>query len=97
MKNYILVIESKLQKNITIGEMNMRKVFLLAFLVCALPLLAQAQFNSGSTGADGALDLSTMTCPNNTCEVQLPESGVLNYTTVNIPGGSAQRTLRVHS
>ena len=69
----------------------MRKVFLLAYLVCALPLLAQAQFNSGSTGADGALDLSTMTCPNNICEVQLPESGILNYTTVNVP---QEKTLR---
>ncbi len=61
----------------------MRKIFLLAYLVCALPLLAQAQFNSGSTGANGALDLST--CPDISCFVQLPESGVLNYTTVNIP------------
>lgn len=61
----------------------MRKVFLLAYLVCALPLLAQAQFNSGSTGADGALDLST--CPTSLCEVQLPDSGILNYTTVNVP------------
>ena len=69
----------------------MRKVFLLAFLVCALPLFAQAQFNSGSTGADGALDLSTMTCPDNVCYVQLPESGILNYTTVNIPQGKELR------
>jgi len=67
----------------------MRKVFLLASLVCALPLLAQAQFNSGSTGADGALDLST--CPTSTCEVQLPESGILNYTTVNVPQGKLLR------
>ena len=63
----------------------MKKRFLLiAALVCALPLFANAQFNSGSTGADGALDLSTMTCPNNICEVQLPESGILNYTTMNV-------------
>ena len=66
----------------------MRKVFLLAFLVCALPLLAQAQFNSGSTGADGALDCS------NDCQVQLPESGILNYTTVNIPNGRFLRFTR---
>lgn len=69
----------------------MRKVLLIAFLVCALSVVADAQFNSGSTGADGALDLSTMTCPNNICEVQLPESGILNYTTVNIPQGKALR------
>ena len=65
----------------------MRKIFQLAFLICALSALAQAQFNSGSTGADGALDLLTMNCPNNVCAVQLPESGILNYTTVNIPTG----------
>ena len=39
----------------------------------------QAQFNSGSTGADGAFaPLSSQT-------VQLPASGVFNFTTVNIP------------
>lgn len=48
-------------------------------LACLLP--ASAQFNSGSTGADGPLDLSTMPC-SYVCTVQLPESGVLNYTTV---------------
>lgn len=62
-----------------------RKFLLIAAIVCALPLFVNAQFNSGSTGADGALDLSTMTCPSGVCEVQLPESGILNYTTVNIP------------
>lgn len=75
----------------------MRKVCLLAFLFCALSSVAQAQFNSGSTGADGALNLATMTCPNNVCEVQLPESGILNYTTVNIPQGKTlifKRNLR---
>src|SRR5262249_9148824 len=40
-------------------------------------------FSSGSTGANGALDLSTMNC--DTCEVQLPPNGILNYTTVNVP------------
>jgi len=39
-------------------------------------------FSSGSTGADGALDL---TAGDRT--VQLPDSGILNYTTVNIPAG----------
>ncbi|HVQ38097.1 MAG TPA: hypothetical protein VMS31_11225 [Pyrinomonadaceae bacterium] len=61
--------------------------FSLAF-VFALMLSAQGQsFSSGSTGADGALDLSTMSCPSNICQIQLPESGVLNYTTVSIPAG----------
>ena len=38
-------------------------------------------FSSGSTGADGPF-----TCTNAT-NVQLPPSGVLNYTTVNVPSG----------
>jgi len=55
--------------------------FLLIVLVCALAAAGQA-FSSGSTGADGALDL---TASDRT--LQLPESGILNYTTVNIPSG----------
>ena len=43
---------------------------------------AQNTFNSGSTGADGAF------APTGTAAtVNLPESGVLNYTTVDIPTG----------
>ncbi len=38
-------------------------------------------FESGSTGADGAL------APTAPITVQLPESGVLNYTSINIPAG----------
>lgn len=57
---------------------------------CVLTLTAHAQtFSSGSTGADGALDLATMDCPNSVCKVQLPESGVLNYTTLNVPAGKS--------
>lgn len=41
---------------------------------------AQA-FDSGSTGADGEL------APTVNTEVVLPESGVLNYTSINIPAG----------
>lgn len=55
--------------------------FLLFTFVCSLVAVAQS-FSSGSTGADGALDL---TYGDQT--VQLPDSGVLNYTTVNIPAG----------
>lgn len=40
-----------------------------------------AAFDSGSTGTDGALSPLVNT------EVQLPPSGVLNYTTINIPTG----------
>src|SRR5208283_1903006 len=44
---------------------------------------ASAQtFSSGSTGADGAL---VLTAGDQT--VSLPDSGILNYTTVNIPSG----------
>jgi hypothetical protein len=38
-------------------------------------------FNSGSTGADGAFN------PESSQSVQLPPSGVFNYTSVNIPAG----------
>jgi hypothetical protein len=51
---------------------------------------AQAQtFSSGSTGADGALDLTS-----GDQTLQLPPSGIFNFTTVNIPGGKTLRFLR---
>jgi hypothetical protein len=53
-------------------------VFLLATLAAAS---AQAAVSSGSTGADGALNPTVNT------EIVVPESGILNYTTVNIPSG----------
>jgi hypothetical protein len=55
----------------------------LAFmLVCIAPKLhAQCPFNSGSTGADGAF------APTKSQDVQVPESGVFNFTTVTIPSG----------
>jgi hypothetical protein len=68
----------------------------LSLCVIASPVVAQT-FSSGSTGADGALDLATSCTPYiydadpNHCYVQLPPSGVLNYTTMNVPTG---RTLR---
>ncbi len=70
------------------------KLILLCSIFLLLITAASAQFNSGSTGADGALDLSTMTCPSNECFVQLPESGVLNYTTVNVPSDKALKFLK---
>jgi hypothetical protein len=52
------------------------------FLMSALAMAsAQAAFDSGSTGADGALNPTVNT------EIVLPPSGILNYTTVNIPAG----------
>lgn len=53
-------------------------VFLLAALAAAS---AQAAVNSGSTGADGVLNPTVNT------EIVVPESGILNYTTINIPSG----------
>jgi hypothetical protein len=46
-------------------------------------------FNSGSTGADGALATTV-----GTVEVQVPESGVLNYTSVNIAAGTTVKFKR---
>ncbi|MGH9837541.1 MAG: hypothetical protein ACREEM_02020 [Blastocatellia bacterium] len=52
-------------------------------LICLAAHTARAQgtFNSGSTGADGPFN------PTSSQMVQLPESGVFNFTTVNIPAG----------
>lgn len=61
----------------------MRRATILVGLISLMSLPAQAQvFSSGSTGADGPLDLTS-----GNRVVQLPESGILNYTTVNIPAG----------
>src|SRR5580765_5723316 len=64
----------------------MKSAILILATLLFLSVTTPAQtFSSGSTGADGALDLSSLNC--STCEVQLPDSGVLNYTTVSIPAG----------
>ncbi len=70
---------------------NLKSVPLLLILTIFFSIKSVAQFNSGSTGADGALDLASLTCPNNICRIQLPESGVLNLTTVNVPAGKTLR------
>jgi hypothetical protein len=55
----------------------------LALLALAAALVAPSAFafDSGSTGADGAL------APTVNTQITLPPSGILNYTTVNIPTG----------
>src|SRR6185295_1920137 len=53
----------------------------LSFFCAAATLQAQNNFNSGSTGADGAFS------PTVSASIAVPESGVFNYTTVNIPAG----------
>lgn len=59
----------------------LRPTLLLAALSAALAAPAAFAFNSGSTGADGAL------APTVNTEIQLPPSGILNYTSINIPAG----------
>ena len=52
------------------------------WILCCLPGYAiAAPFVSGSSGADGAF------APQTSTQIQLPESGMLNFTTVNIPTG----------
>ena len=81
----------------------MRRFAIAAVVVAVLGCSAvSAQtFSSGSTGADGALDLATMNCEtgpyaplpgqNQGCWIQLPPTGVLNYATVNVPSGTTLR------
>jgi len=60
---------------------------ILATLLITTCLPAMA-FDSGSTGVDGSLT------PNVNTEVQLPPSGILNYTSINIPVGVTVRFRR---
>jgi hypothetical protein len=64
---------SSIMKAITLSELTLAA---LAFV--PLPVLA---FTSGSTGADGPFN------PQVNTEVQVPVSGVFNFTSVNIPAG----------
>jgi hypothetical protein len=59
----------------------MRRIILMLTLLLFSVSNADAVFESGSTGADGAFN------PTANITVQLPDSGVFNYTTVNIPSG----------
>ncbi|MDB5814603.1 MAG: hypothetical protein JWN23_1720 [Rhodocyclales bacterium] len=54
---------------------------ILATLLAVFAAPVAQAFTSGSTGADGAFSPAVNT------EVVLPPSGILNYTTVNIPAG----------
>lgn len=53
----------------------------LLLALCAFSAQAQGNFQSGSTGADGAFN------PTTTQTIAVPESGVFNFTTVTIPSG----------
>ena len=67
---------------------GLRPQALMAALALAFTAFGAHAFNSGSTGADGAL------APTVNTEIQLPPSGVLNYTTINIPTGVTVRFKR---
>lgn len=56
------------------------EIFTSLALLAVLPAISHGAFISSSTGADGAWTATTGA-------VQLPESGVFNFTTVNIPTG----------
>ena len=61
----------------------MKRGFFIIGVMLITSLSTQAQgFSSGSTGADGPLDLTS-----GNLTLQIPESGVFNFTTVNIPSG----------
>ena len=68
------------------AERGLLKPVVAAALVGMLASPLAFAFNSGSTGADGALATTV-----GTMEVQVPESGVLNYTSVNIAAGTTLR------
>ena len=53
----------------------------LCFLAAAVNVRAQNSFTSGSTGADGPF------APTTSQTILVPDSGVFNFTTVNIPVG----------
>jgi len=53
----------------------------MSVAVVSVPLAAQGNFSSGSTGADGAF------APTASQTIVVPASGVFNYTTVTIPTG----------
>src|ERR1051326_9393179 len=53
----------------------------LSFFFPAGTMQAQNNCSSGSTGADGAF------APTTTQSIVVPDSGVFNFTTVNIPTG----------
>src|SRR5215211_4731241 len=62
---------------------GLRFIAALALLLASLAAPGQAQnnFNSGSTGADGTLS------PTANQTLQVPASGVFNFTTVDVPAG----------
>ena len=62
-----------------------RGSFKLVGLLCLLAAAPVSAFDSGSSGADGALS------PTSDTAIVLPPNGILNYTTLNIPAGVTVR------
>jgi len=62
-------------------KLTIPAILLLALFSATLPAQAAQGFDSGSTGADGALNVTENTT------LQLPPSGIFNYTTINIATG----------
>jgi len=60
-----------------------RTLILTVFIICmqSTQVFGQNNFNSGSTGADGAFN------PIQSLTLQVPSSGIFNFTTVNVPSG----------
>lgn len=59
----------------------LKPALLAVALASAFAASSALAFNSGSTGVDGALNPTVNT------EIQVPPSGILNYTSINIPVG----------
>jgi hypothetical protein len=72
----------------TTGRTAALAAALLTLLCAASNARAQSTFSSGSTGADGAF------APTANQTVAVPDGGVFNFTTVNIPSNVTVRFLR---
>ncbi len=71
-----------LRQHLLISKRRIAMVVVALALLCASATLqAQNTFSSGSTGVDGAF------APATSQSIAVPDSGVFNYTTVNIPTG----------
>jgi hypothetical protein len=86
MNQRFLILRFSNRKPIKAGSRCSAMLFLIA--CCSVPTFAQGGFVSGSTGADGAFN------PTTSQTIQLPESGVFNFTTVSIPASVTIRFTR---
>lgn len=81
---------TKLNFNLHFSMKHIGQTLLLTLLLTVAAVSVPAQYNSGSTGADGAFDFSVdrPDCPlaRTLCTIQLPPSGIFNVTTMFVPG-----------